>query len=92
MTSKIEIIRSAIEREMNIVEWQPTDEQILEMYNRIKNLPDDTDKQIIHSIVYDVYGKPIKVFSCSGLDTSKTSQALSQIKQMLQDKSDKEKK
>lgn len=77
-------VKRAIERDLNIISWKPTDIQILTIYYRVKDLPLDTDKHEIYKIVHDVYGNDITVMVCDGLDTSKTSALLAEIQELLQ--------
>lgn len=73
------MIKKSIEETLNIIEWNPSSQQLEEMFNEIIKLNGDEDIFVVEEIVSKIYRDPIKRMVFNGLDTSKASKLLAKI-------------
>ncbi|MFB5744938.1 S-(hydroxymethyl)glutathione dehydrogenase [Cedecea sp. S5-13] len=73
------MFKKSIEETLNIIEWNPSNQQLEEMFNEIIKLNGSEDFSVVENIVLGTYGKPIKRMVFNGLDTSKASKLLAKI-------------
>lgn len=79
LSFQVFIFKKALEEELNIVKWHPTNEQLEEMFNEISKLTGSEDISEVEHIVHSIYKKPISRMVFNGLNTSKASALLAKI-------------
>ncbi len=73
LSFQVFLFKKALEEELDIIKWHPTNEQLEEMFNEIKKLSGNESITEVENIVHRIYKKPITRMICNGLNTSKAS-------------------
>ncbi|HGU8383312.1 TPA: S-(hydroxymethyl)glutathione dehydrogenase [Escherichia coli] len=79
LSFQVFLFKKALEEELYIIKWHPTNEQLEEMFNEIKKLSGNESITEVENIVHRIYKKPITRMICNGLNTSKASSLLAKI-------------
>ncbi|WP_233962023.1 S-(hydroxymethyl)glutathione dehydrogenase [Pectobacterium versatile] len=71
--------KKVLEEELNIIKWEPTENELKEIFNEILKLNNSDGVFEVEKIVSRVYKKNIIRISVNGLNTSKASSLLAKI-------------
>ncbi|QYM91003.1 S-(hydroxymethyl)glutathione dehydrogenase [Dickeya zeae] len=71
--------KKALEEELNIIKWEPTENELKEIFNEVLKLNNNDEIFEVEKIVSRIYKKNIVRISVSGLNTSKASSLLAKI-------------
>lgn len=75
-------MKKDLETILGIEVWNPTDNQLINIWNELSKLPNNTSEIKILEVVNSIYGRPLIVSCMEGLDTSVAMMALLKIKEM----------
>lgn len=72
-------IKYAIEATALIIEWDPTNEQIINIINDLKKTEDILNLKTVRSIVGRHYKKPLRVWVLKGMNVLEADEILSKL-------------
>lgn len=72
-------IKYAIEATALIIEWEPTNEQIINIINDLKKTDDILNQKTVRSIVGKHYKEPLRVWVLKGLNVLEADETLSKL-------------
>ena len=75
-------MKKQVESILKIEVWNPTEEQLINIWDELAKLPDNADENKILQVVNSIYGEPLIVSCMEGLDTSRALMSLFKIKEM----------
>lgn len=81
-------IKYAIEATALIIEWDPTNEQIVNIINDLKKADDILNQETVSTIVGKHYKEPLRVWVLKGLNVLEAEQTLSKLIDAFDEKYD----
>lgn len=81
-TTNLLRMKKCLEQILDIEVWNPTENQLTNIWYELAKRPDGVSKNDVLEIVNSIYGEPLIVSAMEGLDTSVALITLYKIKEM----------